>query len=181
MEQLQTLVAPFPTAVCLASPSMRRPKLPFEVSRLSCFPLAPSTPLTTLSREVVTNGLTAELAPFGIRVYMFEPGRFRTNFGSHGVFASPDPQGFNKHYQGTVVDQILTFLKSAPPASGNPDEAALRMWEVVTGTGMGGGFAEVPRIPLGSDAVDSMGETGKEWSDLAEKTAQIARSTDFKE
>lgn len=126
--------------------------------------------------------MTAELASFGIRVLLFEPGRFRTNFGSGGVLASPG-DGYSEVYKGTPVERIITFLRNAPPAPGDPDAAALRMYEVVTKTGMASSekLKDMTRFPLGPDASSAAGKVAKEWSDLAEATRDIAMSTDFKE
>ena len=126
----------------------------------------------------VTEGLTAELASFGIRVLLFELGRFRTSFGAGVVF--PD---IPEVYKDTVVNKLLTGLQSAPPAPGNPDEAASRIYEVVTRTGAAADekVRDRTRFPLGSDANGHVHETAKNWHELAEATEIIATSTDFKE
>ena len=128
----------------------------------------------------MTEGLNAELAPFGIRVVLVEPGRFRTKFGAGASIPGPGA-GYDEAYNGTPVEQILTFLKTMGPAPGNPDAAALRIYEVVTKTGMAAdnNATDGVRFPLGSDAHGSVVRTAGQWSDLAEKTKAISISTDF--
>lgn len=69
------------------------------------------------------------------------------------------------------------------PSPGDPDLAALRIYEVVTRTGMGAGenVKDRARFPLGPDAVGMAANTSKDWSDVAEAAKEIASSTDFKE
>ncbi|KAB8339183.1 hypothetical protein FH972_022118 [Carpinus fangiana] len=131
---------------------------------------------TKAALRSVTQGLAIELASFGIRVLLFEPGRFRTNFGSGAIPAEP-----GEPYKDTPVQHLLNMLKNAPPAPGNPDEAALRMYEIVTKTGLADNEAleDCMRFPLGKDANDGVADAGKEWSHVAEVTAAISRSTDY--
>lgn len=80
----------------------------------------------------ITQGLALEVASFGIRVLLFEPGRFRTNFGVDAPRVD-----YGEPYIGTPVQHIFDFLNKAPPAQGNPDTAALRMYEIITKDGHG--------------------------------------------
>lgn len=132
----------------------------------------------------VTESLTLELAPFGIRVLLFEPGIFRTNFGGGAEFFGPGT-GYSEAYKGGPVDHVVSFLRNLDPkqAPGNPVLAALRMYEVVTKTGMGSDerFKDHARIPLGSDTYDAGSKRAKEWGEVAEATKEISTSTDFKE
>ena len=130
----------------------------------------------------ITEGLTAELAPFGIRVILFEPGRFRTNFGAGAKYAHPGI-GYSEPYKDTPVERIVTFLRNATSAPGDPDAAASRMYEVVTKTGLATGenVKDRARFPLGVDAHGAAGRTAQNWSEMAGATKAIATSTDFKE
>ena len=128
----------------------------------------------------MTEGLTGELAAFGIRAILVEPGRFRTNFGANASVPSPGT-GYDEAYKGTIVEQILTFLQTMGPAPGNPDAAASRIYEIVTETGMAANdnAKDSARFPLGSDAHTSAVKTAEQWSDLAKRTEAISISTDF--
>jgi len=138
---------------------------------------------TKAALRTVTESLTLELASFGIRVLLFEPGRFRTNFGKGGVFAVSGEHGFGEAYKGTAVQHVFNMLRSSPPAPGDPDAAAQRIYELVTGSGMaeGDGVKDLARITLGSDAVEGLEKTGTAWVELAGKIGDISRSTDFQE
>ena len=69
------------------------------------------------------------------------------------------------------------------PSPGDPDLAALRIYEIVTKTGMAAGenVKDRSRFPLGPDAVGMAAKTSEDWRDLAEATKEIASTTDFKE
>ncbi|KAI9713347.1 MAG: putative secondary metabolism biosynthetic enzyme [Chrysothrix sp. TS-e1954] len=125
-----------------------------------------------------TEALTPELAAFGIRVLMFEPGRFRTNFG-HGVEV-PNPSG---PYQDTPAGNLIKMLRASGPSPGDPDKAAQRMYEVVTRTGMGASdmVKNVSRFPLGPDAHKGAKKVSQDWASMVEATQEISTSTDIVE
>ena len=108
---------------------------------------------------------------------------FKTNFGGGAEFFGPGV-GYSEAYKGTPVDNVVTFLRNHDPthAPGNPDAAALRMYEIVTRTGMAAGekVKDLARFPLGSDTYGALGKTAKDLGDVAEATKDIATSTDFK-
>ena len=135
-----------------------------------------------IENVAITQVAGMELAAFGIRVILTEPGRFRTGFGDHGDVAGPEG-GFSEPYKDTPVAQVMGHLKNFPPSPGDPDLAAVRMWEIVTKTGLAASdnLKDQWRFPLGPDAVDMLGKAGAEWSEVAEATKAIATSTDFKE
>lgn len=82
--------------------------------------------------EGMSDALADEVRPFGICVHVIEPGYFRTNFlGSFGEGRISKIDG----YAG--MDQILGGLHDKQP--GDPKKGMLRLYEVVTGTGMGTG------------------------------------------
>ncbi|MCJ1308204.1 hypothetical protein MMC25_001857 [Agyrium rufum] len=130
----------------------------------------------------ISDGLALEVAPFGIRVLLFELGRFRTNFGAGANFAGPG-EGFSDPYKETVVGKVVTFLHNPPPSTGDPDEAALRIYEVATKSGFLGGsnIENVTKLPLGPDAHAMMMKSANGMLELASMTEEIANSTDFKE
>lgn len=97
----------------------------------------------------MSESLSKELAPFGIRVLLVEPGSLRTPFWSS--FVEP-AAGMNKDYAGTPLDDVLSHFRSGKGNQpGDPFKTAQRIVEVVTGTGMGVGKESLLRLPLGSD------------------------------
>lgn len=124
----------------------------------------------------MSESLSKELAPFGIRVLLVEPGSLRTNFWS--VYVEP-AAGMNKDYAGTPLEQVLQAFKSNKGAQpGDAVKCALRILEVVEGTGMGAGKAHLFRLPLGPDChkrfqtkVDTLQENLLQTKDIAHSTA----------
>jgi hypothetical protein len=97
----------------------------------------------------MSESLSRELAPFGIRVLIVEPGQFRTKFLS--AFVEP-AAGLNQDYVGTPLEATLNVFKSHDgKQTGDPVKAAQRVLEVVTGTGIGAGKESLLRLPLGPD------------------------------
>jgi hypothetical protein len=62
---------------------------------------------------------------------------------------------------------------------GDPVKGAARIFEVVTGTGLGKGLGDVLRLPLGDDCVGRMETKVKGLQDVLGKTREIAGSTGF--
>ncbi|KAI0017563.1 putative short chain oxidoreductase/dehydrogenase [Xylariomycetidae sp. FL0641] len=138
---------------------------------------------TKFALEAMTEALAAEVAPFGIRALLVEPGAVRTDFSSAADFASgvqvplgapyaarsPDdghplnPAGFFADYCGSEQ-----FLANATP----PAPLARRMVEAVDGTGLFAAGRKVEpgvviRVPLGRDAGTALEDTAKYWAELA--------------
>ncbi|KAL9091957.1 MAG: hypothetical protein Q9159_001102 [Coniocarpon cinnabarinum] len=135
---------------------------------------------TKSALRTITEGLALELADFGIRVHLFELGRFETNFGN--AISLPVESGFSAPYRGTAVDKTLTYLRNMGPANGDPQKAAERIYEVVTQTGMATDekVKGKTRVVLGPEAQARMVNTGKSWQELGESMADFAASTSFK-
>lgn len=108
--------------------------------------LANSNPSIAIA---VTKILSKELAPFNIRTLTVVLGTFNTNMGSAAVFSElPLPE----EYQGTLVDQIIGFIKAGKvPVHGDKDKAMQVVYEVVRGEGRGAGRETEKFLPLGSD------------------------------
>ncbi|GAB1211745.1 hypothetical protein ATERTT37_000869 [Aspergillus terreus] len=100
--------------------------------------------------EGISEALAQEVAPFGVRVIVVEPGLFRTNFLEHGAATYEQP---SEPYRGTVVEDNIQYLQGRHGKQpGDPDKAAERIYEVVTGEGMAQGKPEHLRLVLGSNA-----------------------------
>lgn len=105
-------------------PAMRKQKSGTIVNVSSiagrvAFPLSPAYSATKFAVEGLSEAMSHELAPFGIRVALVEPGMIRTNFASALVMAkkAADPAGspyaplVQKMYAST-----LPLLEKAAPA-----------------------------------------------------------------
>lgn len=124
----------------------------------------------------MSESLSRELAAFGIRVLIVEPGSLRTNFWS--VYVEP-AAGMNKDYVGTPLEQVLQAFKSNNGSQpGNALKCAQRILEVVEGTGMGAEKEHLLRLPLGPDCykrfqtkLDTLQENLVQVKDIAHSTA----------
>ncbi|KAJ5081207.1 short-chain dehydrogenase/reductase SDR [Penicillium angulare] len=125
--------------------------------------------------EGMSESLSKELAPFGIRVLLVEPGSLRTPFWTS--FVSP-AAGMNKDYAGTPLEDVLKrFGSQESNQPGDPFKTAQRIVEVVTGTGMGVGKESLFRLPLGSDCyrrfqtkIDGMQQNLKDAEEISHST-----------
>lgn len=101
----------------------------------------------------VSESLSAELAPFNIRVIVADLGAFRTNFLNTIVLPE---KGLSEQYKDGPVDAIMKLTQNmASMKLGNTDKAAQRILEVVTETGMGESedVKGCLRVVLGADCM----------------------------
>lgn len=118
--------------------------------------------------EGYSEALAAEVAPFGIKVLVVEPGAFRTAFSGAGLYES----AAMPCYSETVVP-IRTMVKGIDGKQpGDPAKAAERVLSMLDEPRM------PLRLPLGDDAVDSIlghlravADEVREWEDVARATA----------
>ncbi|KAJ5247826.1 hypothetical protein N7468_002809 [Penicillium chermesinum] len=130
---------------------------------------------TKFALEAMSESLSRELEPFGIRVVIIEPGQFRTKFLASYVQPAA---GMNKAYLGTPLDDVMKFFKQVNGSQhGDPVKAAQRILEIVSGTGMAAGKDKVLRFPLGPDCykrfqtkIESMQSDWKETQEIAHST-----------
>ncbi|GKZ35629.1 hypothetical protein AbraIFM66950_006329 [Aspergillus brasiliensis] len=115
-------------------------------------------------------------------VLLIEPGYFRTNFFS--AFVEP-AAGLNADYVGTPVEAALKLIKAKHgKQEGDPDKAAQRILEVVTGTGMAEGREDLKgflRVPLGPDCWKRFSGKIEGVKANLEIMKDIAHSTNFDE
>lgn len=117
-----------------------------------------------------------ELAPFGIRVLTVQFGAFRTDFlGSTMQMVEPSDPYKSPHPVEKALEEEHRKNGRQP---GHPGKGAARIFDVVTGTGMGKGRTDLMRIPLGKD---SWGLCMQQTAGLRanfEACEEIAMSTD---
>jgi NAD(P)-dependent dehydrogenase (short-subunit alcohol dehydrogenase family) len=136
---------------------------------------------TKFAIEGITEALGQEIAPFGIRTIIVEPGYFRTN-----VLANP-AAGINiakpmKEYDGTIAHEVATMYADYNlKQPGNPVLGAARILEFVSGEGMAKSKKQLLRLPLGSDAGAEMKGLAEEYAETAREYEDIWKSTNLKE
>ena len=115
--------------------------------------------------------LAAEVAGFGVKVIIVEPGAFRTDWmGSSMTMQDPGPD-----YRDALdfVHEIRRSSNGTQP--GDPARAARIIIDVVESS-------DPPRrLLLGSDAVDLALTSGAERNEEAKRWAAVSRSADFSE
>lgn len=125
----------------------------------------------------MSESLAKELQPFGIRVLVVEPGQFRTKFLS--AFVEP-AAGLRKDYTGTPVDNALQAFKSAHGnQQGDPMKAATRIFEVVTGSGLGAGKEDYLRLMLGPDCHARFQKKVDNLQENLDQVKEISHSTSY--
>jgi NAD(P)-dependent dehydrogenase (short-subunit alcohol dehydrogenase family) len=109
-----------------------------------------------------------EVAPFGIRVMIVEPSRFRTSF-HHDVQETAVHGAYRD-----VLAAIRADLAGADGVQeGDPVRAAALIVDLVRGD-------RVPlRLPLGAEAVQRIGASYRSNLEALEQWADLARSADF--
>ncbi len=115
--------------------------------------------------EVLAN----EVAPFGVKVIIIEPGAFRTDWqGSSMAFAPVSP------YYETTVGEINRFRADTDgKQQGDPARAARIIIDLLD-------VAEPPRrLLLGAGAVEAAEYASRERAEEAAKWAEVSRSADF--
>lgn len=121
--------------------------------------------------EAVSESCSFEVAQFGIRVLIIEPGAYRTNFGSSSVGTHIEP---SEEYAGDhPVSQRLALIQKLPErAGGDPNKAARVMFGAATGEGDPGSLikrANLLRVIIGPDC----------WKAVDSKVKELRRTTDL--
>jgi NAD(P)-dependent dehydrogenase (short-subunit alcohol dehydrogenase family) len=99
--------------------------------------------------EALSEALAAEVAPYGIRVLIVEPGAFATSFGGGRSQVSPD----SGLYEQTVGPQRAAVDGMDGSQPGDPDRAATAIIEALDAP-------DPPlRLALGTDALTYIGAT----------------------
>ncbi|KAK3192324.1 hypothetical protein K4F52_001537 [Lecanicillium sp. MT-2017a] len=130
--------------------------------------------------EAASESLAKEVAPHKIRVLIVEPGAFRTNFVNALADVSPDPDSVPSHYQDPVGMVISKFLGVHGKQVGDPEKAADRIYEAVTGEGMAGHLSgKVLRLVLGQDSLDRIRRNNDVFVNELQLQEETAPTTAF--
>lgn len=125
----------------------------------------------------MSESLARELAPFGIRVLVVEPGSLRTNFWTSYVEPAA---GMNEDYAGTPLENVLqAFRSNQGTQPGDATKCAQRIVEVVEGTGMGAGKGHLLRLPLGQDCHERFQTKIETLQETLLQTKEMAYSTSY--
>ncbi|KAF7554110.1 hypothetical protein G7046_g6912 [Stylonectria norvegica] len=125
-----------------------------------------------------SEAMTAELAPFNIRVTAVEPGFFRTSFLNSGNRNSTAVR-LRDVYGGTGADEYRAVLDQQDNKQlGDVEKGAGVLVDVLTGTGVGEG-REIPlRLLLGSDCLGVVREKCESTLKLLKEWETVSASTD---
>lgn len=123
---------------------------------------------TKFALEGFSEALAPEVAPFGVKVLIVEPGAFRTGFSGGALVQSHKMPEYEETAGRTR--QMITGMDGTQP--GDPAKAARAIVEALDAE-------DIPlRLPLGDDAVEgirgklaSVGEDLDAWEDVARSTA----------
>lgn len=126
----------------------------------------------------VSESLSHELKPFGIRTIIIQPGAFNTSFVSN--YISPT-QSLPEDYKGTPVDAVLSGMSSMIGAmGGDPEKACQAIFDVVTKTGLAEKIdGEYLRIPLGTDSANGVQGKINTLQKTVDETRVFWESTDI--
>jgi NAD(P)-dependent dehydrogenase (short-subunit alcohol dehydrogenase family) len=119
--------------------------------------------------EAISESLAAELAPFGVRVLIVEPGAFRTSLFGSAFRTMPAMEAY-----ASTVGALRTWAGSMDGVqAGDPAKAAQAIADAVAAG------APTLRLPLGADAVKSIREKLAQVTADVDRTETIATATAF--
>ena len=134
------------------------------------FPGAGSYSAGKFALEGWSEALAGEVAPFGIRVLIVEPSRFRTGFNNADVLERAAPVAAYADLLGSFRTDMLA---ADGRQEGDPHRAALVIRQLV-------GAESAPlRIPLGREAVRRLRESYRRELASLETHAELSSSADF--
>jgi NAD(P)-dependent dehydrogenase (short-subunit alcohol dehydrogenase family) len=137
--------------------------------RLS-FPGVSAYSASKFALEGWSEALAGEVAPFGIRVMLVEPSRFRTAFNAADVLEFTDA---SLPYREILSDVRADLAGADGIQEGDPIKAAQIIVSLAHSD-------EVPlRLPLGTEAVNRLTASYQRSLNEVERWADVARSADF--
>ncbi|PZS36657.1 MAG: short-chain dehydrogenase/reductase [Pseudonocardiales bacterium] len=137
--------------------------------RLS-FPGVSTYSASKFALEGWSEALAGEVAPFGIRVILVEPSRFRTAFNAADVLEFTEAADT---YRDTLAAVRADMAGADGVQEGDPAKAA----DIIVGLAHA---EQVPlRLPLGAEAVDRLSAAYRQGLAGVQAWAEVARSADF--
>lgn len=125
---------------------------------------------TKAALELMSEGLSAELAPLGIKVLIVEPGAFRTHFYDSSLKGAAMTIG---DYKDTAWKRSPENAVNQQNQPGDPDKAGEVLADVVESGNM------PARLLLGSDAVNAVRTALQKRLEELEAWAEVSARTDF--
>ncbi len=134
------------------------------------FPGVSTYSASKFAMEGWSEALAGEVAPFGIRVMLVEPSRFRTAFNAADVLDFTTPSQIYRE----ILDGVRADMANADGIQeGDPAKAA----EIIVSLAHS---EEVPlRLPLGAEAVARLTAAYQRGLGEVDRWAELARSADF--
>ncbi|GAA3649065.1 oxidoreductase [Nonomuraea antimicrobica] len=134
------------------------------------FPGVSAYSASKFALEGWSESLAGEVAPFGIRVMLVEPSRFRTDFHAADVLEFAE---VSATYRDILAAVRADMAGVDGRQEGDPARAAETIVSLVHGD-------EVPlRLPLGSEAVERISGVYRRGLEEVERWAETARGADF--
>ncbi|THH21502.1 hypothetical protein EW146_g66 [Bondarzewia mesenterica] len=137
--------------------------------------------------DSMTDALAQELAPWGIRVLIVQPGFFPTNWFAAAEAMGKASRAAASRKTGAYTDlyglsaRVLPYNLSIRRV-GDKDKAAQRMYEVVTGKGLAEGLdlkKDWIRLLLGKDSGERYAQKMQTWKENIDATEKIWSSTEL--
>ncbi len=165
-----------PAALVRAALPVRREQRSGTIVQMSSqggrmsFPGVSTYSASKFALEGWSEALAGEVAPFGIRVMLVEPSRFRTAFNAADVL---DFTEISATYRDILHDVRADMAGADGVQEGDPAKAA----EIIASFA----HAEVVplRLPLGAEAVERLTATYQRGLDEVTRWAPLARSADY--
>ncbi|MGV9306464.1 SDR family NAD(P)-dependent oxidoreductase [Nonomuraea sp. NPDC003727] len=136
------------------------------------FPGVSTYSASKFALEGWSEALAGEVAPFGIRVMIVEPSRFRTDFNAGDVLEFAEASE-------TYSDVLAAVRADMAGADGLQEGDPARAADIIVSLAHSD---EVPlRLPLGREAVERISGAYRRGLDEVDRWAEIARSADFED